>query len=204
MTHAPGAEGMAQNWSDHPFQMLAIDIWDGSPAQVQIFRTNTGYAEPILMLGNSVGQVPTNYNTLQDQFFILDGNGEIIWRGPWDLQAMNSKIIVALNELDLSPAPDTPAAEHRLLAGYPNPFNPMTSIPYQLGDGEHVVKLDILDMRGRVIRTLVDTAQAGGRQYTVTWNGVDEAGRSLPSGAYMYRLQVGNGPPQSKVLTLVK
>lgn len=203
---APGAEGLAQTYSDDPFQMLAIDIWDGSNAQVGIFFNSTGFDEPILMQGNSVGNVPDNYNTLQDYFFIIDGDGQIVWRGSWHGPSMHSAITSALEALIPSPAPDTPAAGHVLGAGYPNPFNPMTRIPYQLADDsrEHAVKLEILDMRGRVIRTLVDAWQAGGRDYTVAWDGTDDGGRSLPSGAYSYRLRVGDGPPQNKVLTLIK
>jgi len=88
---------------------------------------------------------------------------------------------------------------------YANPFNPQTRIPYELGSSAAAerVTLQILDLRGRVVMTLVDGMQAGGQRYEATWNGTDGSGRRMPSGAYMSRLTVGN-QSQAKLLTLVK
>jgi len=65
------------------------------------------------------------------------------------------------------------------------------------------VRLEIMDLRGRVVSTLVDSRQSGGREYEVTWNGTDIRGRVLPSGTYMARLTV-DGQSQGQLLTLVK
>jgi hypothetical protein len=69
---------------------------------------------------------------------------------------------------------------------YPNPFNPMTNIAFSLPRSQSV-KLAIYDVAGRHIRTLVSDNLAAG-EHTVTWNGMDDSGASVPSGTYVYRL----------------
>jgi flagellar hook assembly protein FlgD len=66
------------------------------------------------------------------------------------------------------------------------------------------VKLEILDLRGRVVRTLVNTSQAAGMRHEATWDGTSNAGRKLPSGSYISQLTVGGAEPQARILTLVK
>lgn len=75
------------------------------------------------------------------------------------------------------------------LAAVPNPFNPRTRIVYDLPlDGP--VDLRIYDLRGRLMRTLIDSWQGAGR-HEVDWDGWDDGGRALASGTYLYQLQVG-------------
>ena len=79
---------------------------------------------------------------------------------------------------------------------YPNPFNPITTIPYFLKDTEFV-RLDLFDMIGRQVKSLVNRSQIPGH-YEVT---LDASG--LAGGMYIYRLSAGNYV-ESKVLTLLK
>ena len=77
---------------------------------------------------------------------------------------------------------------------HPNPFNPATEISYAIPgsvDGTTVsstrVSLQIFDIRGRVVRALVNARQAPGR-YTARWDGRNDQGVSVSSGVYFYRL----------------
>lgn len=84
---------------------------------------------------------------------------------------------------------------------YPNPFNPQTNIYFQL-PSKSAVSLDVFDVLGRRIATLIDRVMdAGG--YTITWNGIDSAGRPASSGIYFYRLSTDFGSKQAK-MTLLK
>ena len=120
----------------------------------------------------------------------------------WQLQQQGGP-----GRAELSPAPveDVPAGGHRLLANYPNPFTPMTRIPYDLGSetGSVMVRLEILDVRGRLVKTLVQGHQATGQRHEALWDGTNESGRQMASGTYVSRLQV-DGIPLSRFLTLVK
>jgi hypothetical protein len=77
------------------------------------------------------------------------------------------------------------------LQNYPNPFNPNTSISYMLPqDGS--VSLIVTDVLGRTVRTLVNDAQFAGT-HMVTWDGMDDAGQTMPSGSYFARLVTSSG-----------
>lgn len=83
---------------------------------------------------------------------------------------------------------------------YPNPFNPITSIRYDLSK-DTPVQLNIYDITGRLVQTLVAGRQVGGF-YEVQWDGRDANGISLPSGLYLYRLQAGSFVANEKMLLL--
>ena len=85
----------------------------------------------------------------------------------------------------------------------PNPFNPRTTISYQLPSGTNErVRLVVLDVAGRVVRTLVDDVQSAGLQH-VDWDGKDDLGRAVSSGVYVYLLDVA-GDRRSRKLVLLK
>lgn len=83
---------------------------------------------------------------------------------------------------------NTPAS-FSLFQNYPNPFNAGTRIDYQLRAQGNVV-LTVLNLLGQQITTLVDKEQAPGH-YSVQWDGKDARGHELPSGIYLYALEVG-------------
>ncbi len=156
------------------------------------------------MYGGAAG-LATAYNCNADYFFVVGGDGIITWRGFYDDAGIRGAIDQALAQL-VSPATEIPFAGNRLLENYPNPFNPLTRIPFELavGDGEAPVSLQILDLRGRVVSTLVDgRSYARGQRHEVTWDGTDNTGLRQPSGTYLARLRV-DGTEQLRMLTLVK
>jgi len=97
-------------------------------------------------------------------------------------------------------APELPS-NVSLGAAFPNPFNPRTVISFALPEAGHVL-LTVHDLRGRMVRTLQSGTAAAGH-HEVTFDGVDDAGRSLASGMYVYRL-VTSELTQSRPMTLVK
>lgn len=81
-------------------------------------------------------------------------------------------------------------AKVELTAGvYPNPFNPRTAIKFTLPQ-QAEVKLQIFNLNGQLVRTLVNTQLPAGA-HERRWNARDEFGRRVASGLYIYRLQVG-------------
>lgn len=90
----------------------------------------------------------------------------------------------------------TQPRNYSLKQNYPNPFNPTTQITYELPTGSDV-RLEVFDMAGRRVATLVEgTMQAGA--HTVTFNAMN-----LSSGVYVYRLTAGS-VVLSRSLTLIK
>ena len=89
-----------------------------------------------------------------------------------------------------------------LANNYPNPFNPATTIKYALPEASDV-KLEIYNVVGQVVRTLVADHQNAGR-YVVQWDATNDSGHSLSSGIYFYRLQAGGEFLEVKKMLLVK
>lgn len=86
----------------------------------------------------------------------------------------------------VTPEPHILTPESYSLSNYPNPFNPQTTIAYELPQTTEVT-LAIYDIQGRLIRTLVHGAHSAGR-YSTVWNGRDSDGQPVGSGVYVYRL----------------
>jgi serine protease len=103
-------------------------------------------------------------------------------------------ISVGVEELHALPT------SNRLYENYPNPFNPSTSITFDLGEETHAT-LQILDIRGRVVAELL-SAQLNAGSYRATWNG-ERQGIPANAGVYFYRLSTRNGDLVRK-MTLLK
>ena len=80
---------------------------------------------------------------------------------------------------------------------YPNPFNPTTSINYFIPEKSKVT-LDILDITGRSVATLINNVENMG-EHTITFDG-----SGLSSGIYFYRIVTSTGFMQSKKMVLIK
>ncbi|MFZ0390511.1 MAG: T9SS type A sorting domain-containing protein, partial [Calditrichia bacterium] len=83
---------------------------------------------------------------------------------------------------------------------YPNPFNPATTIRYVLTE-TGTVSLDIYDMSGRKIRTLVNGNEAAGEK-EVRWNGITESGSHAASGIYLAVLRQGARQSVQKLILM--
>jgi len=74
-----------------------------------------------------------------------------------------------------------------LRANYPNPFNPVTNINFDIAKSGKVT-IDIYNIRGQKVRSLIDDTYEVGR-YNVQWNGTDDTGRDVSSGVYFYMMK---------------
>jgi subtilisin-like proprotein convertase family protein len=87
-----------------------------------------------------------------------------------------------------------------LRGNYPNPFNPSTTIRFDVPRPGHV-QLEIFDVAGRLVRTLVDT-RLPAATHDVVWDGRDGRGRGVASGVFYYRLTTADGSATAKMLLL--
>ena len=88
----------------------------------------------------------------------------------------------------------------RLFQNAPNPFGPATTIEFEL-PRPGTVLLQIFDVQGRLVRTLVDEARSGGR-HRVVWKGMDNQDGRVPSAVYLYRITAGSESATGKMLLL--
>ncbi|HSG29114.1 MAG TPA: carbohydrate-binding protein [Candidatus Krumholzibacterium sp.] len=115
--------------------------------------------------------------------------GTQVMRVVFDTDGINLNYI----EIPGIPTGDLPGPHnsgYALHACYPNPFNPSTTISYDLPE-EVAVDLSVYDVTGRLVRKLVDGAFTGAGTHRIVWDGRNEAGRVVEAGVYFYRLEAG-------------
>ena len=95
-------------------------------------------------------------------------------------------------------AGEAPSPGFALGLNHPNPFNPQTTLRFSLARSGPA-RLCIHDPSGRRVRTLLDRALPGG-EHAIDWNGRDDAGRLLPSGVYLLRLEAGEDAASRKIV----
>jgi len=94
-----------------------------------------------------------------------------------------------------------PDAKVRLAQNQPNPFNPSTTIVYELA-APAAVRLEIFDVSGRRIATLRDGEVETRGRHAAQWSGRDDRGLAMPSGTYFYRLRAGDHHQTRKMALL--
>ena len=83
---------------------------------------------------------------------------------------------------------------------FPNPFNPITTLSYDLPEQAEVT-LTIYDLMGREITQLVNTNQQAGFK-SVQWDATDSMGRAVSAGVYLYQIQAGEFVQKKKMVLL--
>ncbi len=166
-----------------------------------------------------LGDAMTSANDIEGRLYKTNDSG-----GNWliDLQMLNSSFfalsladgkkawIVGENGLILynndihtyvNPGKNEFPQSFYLGQNFPNPFNPSTTIEFSLTHSEDI-KLEIFDLLGRKVKTLLSSHLEGGL-HSAVWNGSNEKGFLIPSGIYVYRLTAGSFH-QSKKMILIR
>ena len=122
-----------------------------------------------------------------------------VWNSSWGYGKMN--IFNAMSTVtEVEQASAAIPTSFILHQNYPNPFNPSTTIEYSI-PVKGLVKLQIFDILGRLVATLVDNVQDAG-VYHSTWAGKANNGIAMSSGIYFYRLQSGSFSKTDRMLLL--
>ncbi|MCP4707905.1 MAG: T9SS type A sorting domain-containing protein, partial [Planctomycetes bacterium] len=108
--------------------------------------------------------------------------------------------IAAVDMEALGTGDETVSYGFKLEQNRPNPFNPSTTIQYEI-PAAGPVSLRIYNASGQLIRTLVDAEQAAG-PYQVVWDAKNNRGRTVASGVYFYRLETTNASNHKRMVLL--
>lgn len=113
---------------------------------------------------------------------------------PVSLNAGGEPVIFAKDGIAVASASGSRSSvipsDYFLAANYPNPFNPTTTIRYGLPQASNV-RLEVINLLGRHVATLVDRREKPG-YHAVVWDGRDDRGETVASGAYFYRIIAGD------------
>ena len=110
-------------------------------------------------------------------------------------QLQNPAVVAGVLELQSTPR------EFALHQNFPNPFNPDTTIKYDLAESADVT-LQIYNVLGQVVRTLVGSEAQNAGRYQIRWSGMDDRGVSVSSGIYFYRISAGEFQNVRKLMLL--
>jgi hypothetical protein len=123
---------------------------------------------------------------------ISDGGNEWVFLVPTPGYS-NSGLSILVN----NPVPNT----YHLFQSYPNPFNPVTTIRYDLPEDE-LVNITIYDIIGRQVKILINSSQTAGYK-SIQWNATNNQGQPVSAGLYLYTIEVGDFR-QTKKMVLLK
>ena len=184
------------------FQIGIIDAW-GNQSYVEFPANQTKYG---LVRDNNWGQasIPVSdirgefidLRMLSYEFVILEVNGagcefaldDIYWDGGGAVSVIEGEFGTTPNRFSLK-------------NNFPNPFNPFTTLHYNLPEQAHVT-ITIYNLMGREVTRLVNTTQKAGFK-SVQWNAVDSFGNPVSAGVYLYQIQA-DGYMQAKKMVLLK
>ena len=105
------------------------------------------------------------------------------------------------NILDIFGQESLSVIDYKVHNNFPNPFNPVTTLCYDLPE-DAMVNITIYDMMGRVVSNLVSSQQNAGYK-SIQWNATNNEGQPVSAGLYLYTIQAGNFR-QTKKMVLLK
>lgn len=181
------------SWGKPSASADVIAVWQGQVTKAAIFA----YAKGADMVGMSAPDRRVG-------FLFNDGIHDETTNDGWKL--FDAAVRWTLGQLptsinDKQTAKIAPVA-FSLRQNYPNPFNPSTRIDFRVRRPGHI-KLEILNMNGQKVATLVDEEKAQG-EYSVQWRARNDSGVPMSSGVYFYSLQFNGRQNLTKKMLLIK
>jgi hypothetical protein len=125
-------------------------------------------------------------------------------RSAWSVNAQESHEIVEFLPVEESsgvPDPKLPADRKLRIESYPNPFHPGTKIRYYLPEAS-MASLEIFDVRGRLVRSLVASTVQPAGWHTVEWNGLNDSGERVSPGIHFSRISTRMQSTTCKIVVL--
>ena len=200
--------GFVLNYDADKFEFV-----EAAPATEDLLQTTGGETPLFSVLPGDAGQVSIanavvnaseiagggdivrlTFRVLQE--FEENARFEIAEGLVFDPQQLSNPAVVA-GVLDVQTTP----TEFALLQNFPNPFNPETTIGYELAESADVT-LQIYNVVGQVVRTLIAAKSQSAGRYQMRWNGMDDRGVPVSSGVYFYQISAGEFQTVRKLMLL--
>ena len=183
------------------FQIGIIDSW-GNQSYVDFPSNQTKYG---LTRDGNWGQasIPVEHirgefidlRMLSYEFVILEVNGASCEFALDDIYWSGGGAVMSVKDMKQFPK------QFVLKDNYPNPFNPITSLRYELPE-DGLVNVTIYDIMGRTVKTLVNSSQTAGYK-SIKWNATNDRSEPVSAGLYFYTVQAGEFR-QTKKMVLLK
>lgn len=146
-------------------------------------------------------------NSTQENFYtFVDENvelGKVYWYQIADVEFDGTKKLHSKISVEVSSEKKIVVDRFRLRQNFPNPFNPETTIAFEVPTSNSLqrVQISVVNIKGQIVRNLVNNAYTSGT-HSVVWDGKDNFGKTLSSGVYFARLKASNQILSRKMLLL--
>ena len=167
----PDGDDVAGPFNDPSEDLLHLDLAKvGDNYEARVTRIVGGFSNPI------------DAEIIGNRIYVIEWSGG---RGLWEITLPQ-----ATTETAIAEAAGVVPEEFALAQNFPNPFNASTTIAFQLGLPSRV-ELSIYSINGQRVRTLISGSLPAGH-HRLQWDGRNERGESVASGAYLYQLSAGD------------
>jgi hypothetical protein len=199
------------NYEDYPVPGIYDHNWNGYETSTDVkemlvdpenhdFRPIAGSA--LIDSGIAVQAVTDGYIGTAPDLGAYEYGGEYWIPGiTWDVDSIFGETFTEVIELNVGENANGIPTRFQLYPAFPNPFNPITTLRYDLLENSFVT-LIIYDILGREVKTLMNQTQNGGYK-SILWDGTNNHGYSVSAGVYLYRIQAG-GYTRAKKMVLLK
>lgn len=201
---------------------LIVRVWeddgdDGMPGDQPIYTTQVAVADQVVGWNYVEFDDLPFFHFTEGSFYVgvteaggspaigLDTNSEVMGNsyvneGEWTALTDGDLMIRTIIDGDTSTDEEEVELIKLSSSNYPNPFNPKTTIKYNIPEKSHV-EITVHNIKGQKIKTLVNEIKNAGMN-TVTWKGKDDIGNVVSSGVYFYRVKTENKTVNKKMLLL--
>ena len=189
-------------------------VFSWSSASYPEFETGPGFEYRLrIVQSNENGNIPYSYTDISDTSFTFfpdsstfaGPNNNYIWSLytteqdlPEVLDGQSGVFFVVLPAMNIES--DNIPNEFKLHSAYPNPFNPSTTIQFDIPE-DSFVSLNVFDMMGRKIKTLLNDKISAGRR-SITWDGTNNLNQVVSAGTYFYMISTSNYKSTKKLILL--
>ena len=179
----------------------------GSTPRGNASEINTFNSDPALLVfdledGEQIAKIPLPSNAAGSPMTYMMNGMQYIAIPIGGASQVAELVAVGLNEsiVDITTGEPVIPDKFTLFQNFPNPFNPETTIKYQLPQTANV-RLEIYNVAGQKVTTLVDRQQAAGLR-SVDWDGTSQSGEAVSSGIYIYRIETGDFSEARKMVLI--
>ena len=195
----------------HLDKLLLTSFSDSVISNLYVYELETGQ---LSFIDSIQGEYPTTQTWAKDNSKVAIGSQLSLWESYTSIQIYdftNDTIIVLSDsaeplfwlggqELGIKSNLGLTPSNYLLSQNFPNPFNPITTIRYELPE-DSFVNVTIFDMLGNVVNNLINANQLSGYK-SIQWNATNNQGEPVSAGVYLYKIRAGDFVDTKKMILL--
>ena len=176
-------------------EMIIEDIITSNPSEIYIYESPTENIKPIESFEIILKWIPINEGDMESELSLYH-----------NFDTIENPLIITLSgtallSVGVDESPES-ISRVQLHGNYPNPFNPSTSISFELGNSSEI-SLEVYNAKGQMIKKLFTGLKEAGT-HQAEWDGRDKNGANVSSGIYFYQLKVSGEKRETKKCILLK